>query len=79
MLRISRDCDCGLGRCLEQVHAFSAPVARSGNFVAGKSAMTRTMRMISEIDQRIDALVAKLFNVDETLLSVSADVAENDV
>jgi hypothetical protein len=36
-----------------------------------------TGRMISEIDRRIDALVVRLFKVDEALLSVSVELSES--
>jgi integrase len=37
-----------------------------------------TNRMISEVDRRIDVLVARLFNVDKTISVAGAEVAESD-
>lgn len=38
-----------------------------------------TGRMISEIDRRIDALVAKLFNIDVSLADMSVEVVARDI
>jgi hypothetical protein len=37
-----------------------------------------TNRMVSEVDRKIDALVARLFNVNETVSVAGAEVAESD-